>query len=354
MLCCARARDGHGHILLVTIARAHDGPSCIPLKGELRKHTLARHASRVAPFAAVCACPSHGSQEEAAFVRAHMHTRGQKRQRPRSNEDYENLKAKYNKLLDAWNNVVACCTCSITQGLPVQPCVTRDGSLHEHGSINAWISRKGRGYETSPNTGLALRPFTQNDQRFASEAMCVKHIISCIVDSGCLECTMLRDYVDREKKLEMEWVEGLKREVDTGYGDAGNAGNAARELSRFYRTGGKYISKDDSLMIYYLEKGVDLQHCTCEAVLGYCYALGLGVDKNYSMAIYLLQCACLHGSELGHFHMGTLFESGGCGMPKDAANAIKYYKLMPRCQHSDCSVRWRDQAKAALLNLSRE
>lgn len=59
--------------------------------------------------------------------------------------------------------------------------------------------------------------------------------------------------------------------------------------------------------------------------MGYFYALGRGVSKNYKMAHELWQKAAQKGDGAAMYGIGAMYETGEGALPKDAAQAAAWY-----------------------------
>ncbi|KAF9931189.1 hypothetical protein FBU30_010632 [Linnemannia zychae] len=77
--------------------------------------------------------------------------------------------------------------------------------------------------------------------------------------------------------------------------------------------------------MYWYQKSANQRYCSAMANIGYLYAHGVGVSKNFSTGVSWFIRAANHGSEGCQFNVGTLYEEAR-GVAKDLSIALEWYK----------------------------
>ncbi|KAI8830962.1 hypothetical protein BJ741DRAFT_618409 [Chytriomyces cf. hyalinus JEL632] len=70
--------------------------------------------------------------------------------------------------------------------------------------------------------------------------------------------------------------------------------------------------------------GIDTGSIECISQLGRLYQKGTGVEKDVKKAVELFEKAISLGCSMGCYYLGTLYEDGDDGIPKDPRKAATY------------------------------
>ena len=243
------------------------------------------------------------------------------------------------KLHSALKSVADEYVCPITQELPVNPAMAEDGRIYERGAIEGWLARPRPADQpvkspvTNEKMGPRLLPAVQ-----------VRNSIKAMVQSGALS----GDKADawRQRLAEEEEVAATRRRAE------GGDGAAAALLGHWYRLGNKGLAKDEAQTFKWFKRGSDLGHASAMALCGSCYGLGVGVAQNNSLAILYYGMAATAGSQLGCHRLGDCYSHGFLGMPKDQAEAKRWYEKMPGCAMADVNDASREKARIWLRERS--
>ncbi|MEL0211503.1 MAG: U-box domain-containing protein, partial [Novosphingobium sp.] len=167
------------------------------------------------------------------------------------------------RLKESVDTVASEFMCAISHELPVDPVTAEDGQVYERSAIEAWIARPGVLKSPKLNTPMGPRLFPSTQAR---------NIIEQMVRSGAISGPKADAWA---KKLADEKDEKELRAMAEG-GDAA----AMYHLGMLYCTGAMGLSKDLKQAAGWWQRGHDLGHATCSAMLGLCYARGEGVEKH--------------------------------------------------------------------------
>jgi len=195
--------------------------------------------------------------------------------------------------------------CPITQELPFDPVMAKDGKIYERTAILEWF-RKKDGEATSPSTGKVigteLLPAVQ-----------VRNTIESLIKSGAIEGEAAEAW---QKKLAEEiLVKDKRAEAEGGDGDAMFA------LGVWYENGRMGLAKDHAQSCAWYERGAAVRDRSCLAKMGMRQVIGLDGPPNIGLGILNITEAAHLGSDYGAFLLGEWFFKGELGLPKDPARA---------------------------------
>ena len=212
------------------------------------------------------------------------------------------------KMRESINDIAKEFICPITQELPVDPVIAKDGKIYERDAILEWF-RKKDGDATSPSTGKVigteLLPAVQ-----------VRNTIEALVKSGAIEGEIAEAWT---KKLETE------KEVKEmlALAEGGDAYTMWR-LGVRHRVGGWGLEKDDVQARAWYERSAAAGDTRGIAAFGECLLHGVGGSTDTSLGLVLVTEAAAKGSDFAAWILGKKFclgESGSapCGLSKDPA-----------------------------------
>ena len=226
--------------------------------------------------------------------------------------------------------------CPITQELPFEPVMAKDGKIYEREAILKWFRQKD-GDATSPSTGKVI------DVELVP-AVQVRNTIESLIKSGAIEGEAAEAW---QKKLKQETrVKEMRAKADGGDGDA------MYWLGVCYENGQFGIAKDYVQARAWFERSAAVCCPKGLAAFGACSLLGLGGSVETSLGLVNVTEAAGLGSEVGAFLLGEVFFKGGFGLPKDPARARFWLKKVVdgECTHKHLS----DQSKANAAQSLRE
>ena len=231
------------------------------------------------------------------------------------------------RLKESVDTVASELMCAISHELPVNPVTAEDGQVYERSAIEAWIARPGVLKSPKLNTPMGPRLFPSTQAR---------NIIEQMVRSGAISGPKADAWA---KKLAAEKV--VKEVVRmAANGDA----EAMCELGLYYYDGEMGLAVDYKQAADWFQRGDDLGHATCSAMLGRCYEEGCGVEKDEVYSLCLYGIAAARGSELGCHNLAAQLSAGRCGARTNARAATRWYRAMERATVRDAFDLARDSA----------
>lgn len=247
-------------------------------------------------------------------------------------EENKKLRSAIDDVSDEW-------VCPITQELPVDPVIAEDGRAYERSAIESWLAR------ARPADQSVKSPVT-NEQMGTRliPAVQIRNSIKRMVESGALsgsKADAWRQRLADEKKVVEE-----RRKAEGGDGEA------ARRLGHWYRLGLGGLAKDMVKAFQWYKWGADFGDARCTTECGFCYANGHGVAENNSEATMCWGIAAALGSEAGCFFLATCYAHGLHSMPKNEAEAKRWFEKMPGCAVKDVCDKMREHASKWLRELA--
>ena len=195
--------------------------------------------------------------------------------------------------------------CPITQELPFEPVMAKDGKIYEREAILEWF-RKKDGDATSPSTGKVigteLLPAVQ-----------VRNTIESLIQSGTIEGELAEAWT---KKLELaKEVKEIRAKAE------GGDGGAMYNIGIYYEYGMNGVAQDIAQARAWYERGAAVRDRSCLAKMGMRQVIGLDGPPNIGLGILNITEAAHLGSDYGAFLLGEWFFKGELGLPKDPARA---------------------------------
>ena len=222
----------------------------------------------------------------------------------------EEASPREKKMRASINDVAADLLCPITQELPFDPVMAKDGKIYERTAILEWFRNKD-GEATSPSTGKVigteLLPAVQ-----------VRNTIESLIKSGAIEGEAAEAW---QKKLADEiLVKDLRAAAEGGNGDA------MYNLGVWYELGGNGLAKDDAQARAWYERGAAARDKSSMAKVGERRVFGFNGPQNIALGIMDVTEAAHLGSDLGAFLLGDWMFHGHHGLPKDPVRARPWLK----------------------------
>ena len=223
----------------------------------------------------------------------------------------EEASPREKKMRASINDVAADLLCPITQELPFDPVMAKDGKIYERTAILEWFRNKD-GEATSPSTGKVigteLLPAVQ-----------VRNTIESLIKSGAIEDEAAEAW---QKKLADEiLVKDRRAEAEGGDGDA------MYNLGVWYELGKNGLAKDYAQALAWYERGAAARDASSLAKVGERQVLGImNITENIALGIMNVTEAAHLGSDLGALLLGEWLFDGCHGLPKDPARARFWLK----------------------------
>ena len=215
--------------------------------------------------------------------------------------------------------------CPITQELPVDPVIAKDGKIYERDAILEWF-RKKDGDATSPSTGKVI------DTELVP-AVQVRNTIAELIKSGAIEGEIAEAWT---KKLETEKeVKKVRAKAEGGDGEAMDL------LGVWYGHGSNGLSKDMAQARAWYGRSAAAGNPMGMASYGEYLLFGLGGSYETSLGLVNVTEAATLGSDLGAFRLGESFSDGQHGLPKDPARARVWLK---KVVDGECKIQHVDDA----------
>eukprot|EP00966_Prymnesium_polylepis_P312103 7211367-Prymnesium_polylepis.1 len=124
-------------------------------------------------------------------------------------------------------------------------------------------------------------------------------------------------------------------------------------LGFWYDNGQKGLVKDQKEAFKWFQRSADLDDPTGLAECGGCYLYGDGVEVNRVRGMMLVTQAAGLGSEYACWLLGEFHKEGDHGLPKDTAQAAKWFRKMPDCTVKDASEQHRQATRQEALEFVR-
>ena len=209
------------------------------------------------------------------------------------------------KMRASINDVVADLRCPITQELPFDPVMAKDGKIYEREAILKWFRQKD-GDATSPSTGKVI------DVELVP-AVQVRNTIETLIKSGAIEGELAEAWT---KKLELaKEVKEIRAKAE------GGDGGAMYNIGIYYEYGMNGVAQDIAQARAWYERGAAVRDRSCLAKMGMRQVIGLDGPPNIGLGILNITEAAHLGSDYGAFLLGEWFFKGELGLPKDPARA---------------------------------
>ena len=222
------------------------------------------------------------------------------------------------KMRASINDVAADLRCPITQELPLDPVIAKDGKIYERNAILEWF-RKKDGDATSPSTGKVI------DTELVP-AVQVRNTIESLIQSGAIEGEAAEAWRKKlEDELEVkEWR--AKAEGGDGY--------AMYNLGVCYENGRNGVANDAAQARAWFERSAAVRSPMGMAASGDYLLNGIGGPQDIALGLVNATEAAYLGSNLGAMLLGEAFMKGQ-GVPKDQVRARFWLKkaVDDECSH---------------------
>ena len=201
--------------------------------------------------------------------------------------------------------------CPITQELPCDPVMAKDGKIYEREAILEWF-RKKDGDATSPSTGKVI------DTELVPVVQ-ARNTIESLIQSGAIEGEIAEAW---QKRLEFE-----KRVKEMRAKAEGGDGEAMQWMGVSY-TYGQGVAKDDAQARAWFKRSAAARNPKGLASFSHCLLSGIGGPQDISLGLVNLTEAAGLGSDFGAYLLGWAFFNGGYGLPKDPVRARYWLKKL--------------------------
>ena len=201
--------------------------------------------------------------------------------------------------------------CPITQELPFDPVMAKDGKIYEREAILEWF-RKKDGDATSPSTGKVI------DTELVP-VVPVRNTIESLIQTGVIEGEIAEAW---QKSLEFE-----KRVKEMRAKAEGGDGEAMQWMGVSY-TYGQSVAKDDAQARAWFERSAAARNPKGLASFSHCLLSGIGGPQDISFGLVNLTEAAGLGSDFGAYLLGWVFFNGAYGLPKDPVRARYWLKKL--------------------------
>ena len=240
------------------------------------------------------------------------------------------------KMRASINDVAADLRCPITQELPLDPVIAKDGKIYEREAILEWF-RKKDGDATSPSTGKVIGTELV-------PAVQVRNTIESLIESGAIEGEAAEAW---QKKLEQEKEVKEIRALAEG-GD----GYSMWRLGVRYRQGVLGLAENAEQARAWYKRSAAVRHPMGMAAFGEALLHGVGGSTDTSLGLVLVTEAATNGSDFGAYTLGKAFFEGNFGLTKDPVRARFWLKkvLDGECKFKHMS----ESGKANATRLLRE
>ena len=199
--------------------------------------------------------------------------------------------------------------CPITQELPCDPVMAKDGKIYEREAILEWF-RKKDGDATSPSTGKVI------DTELVPVVQ-ARNTIESLIQSGAIEAEIAEAWQNR---LEFE-----KRVKEMRAKAEGGDGEAMQWMGVSY-TYGQGVAKDEVQARAWFERSAAARHPPGMANFGQCLLSGIGGPQDILLGLVNVTEAAHLGSAMGACILGEVFFRGSFGLPKDLVRARFWLK----------------------------
>ena len=231
----------------------------------------------------------------------------------------EDLSPREKKMRESINGVAAELLCPITQELPFDPVMAKDGKIYERTAILEWF-RKKDGDATSPSTGKVigteLLPAVQT-----------KNTIEMLVKSGAIVGEIAEAW--KEKLADEKEVKEMRTKAE------GCDGLAMWTLGVWYQNGMKGLAKDLAQARAWYGRSAAVRYPRGTASFGHFLLDGLGGPQDDVFGVMNVTAAAELGSDVGAYFLGYAFFRGAYGLPKDHVRARYWLKKVAdsECEH---------------------
>ena len=229
--------------------------------------------------------------------------------------------------------------CPITQELPFDPVMAKDGKIYEREAILEWF-RKKDGDATSPSTGKVI-------DTDLLPAVQVRNTIGELIKSGAIDGEIAEAWT---KKLERE------KEVNEIRAKAeGGDGYSMWRLGVRYRQGVLGLRANAEQARAWYERSAAARHPPGMANFGQCLLSGIGGPQDNVFGVMNVTQAAELGSEYGAYLLGKAFMTGFWGLPKDPARARFWLRKVAddECAHKQLTDLARADAVECLRALDK-
>ena len=299
---------------------------CIEIRA-LRDAVAAKRPLQIRP--AACKASTRAQRAEA------MAETTQKRARDADAVDLTEDASPEKKHKVALNAIAKEFICPITQELPVDPVIAKDGKIYERDAILEWF-RKKDGDATSPSTGKVI------DTELVPVVQ-ARNTIESLIQTGAIEDEIAEAW---QKRLAFEKrVKEMRAKAEGGDGDA------MHWMGVCY-TFGQGVAKDEAQARAWYERSAAARNPKGLASFGDCLLAGTGGPQESVYGIINMTQAAELGSDWGAYRLGWAFFEGAHGLPKDPVRARFWIKKVVEgeCTHKHLT----DQAIAEAANWLRE
>ena len=209
--------------------------------------------------------------------------------------------------------------CPITQELPFDPVIAKDGKIYERTAILEWF-RKKDGEATSPSTGKVI------DTELVPVVQ-ARNTIESLIQTGAIEDEIAEAW---QKRLAFEKrVKEMRAKAEGGDGDA------MHWMGVCY-TFGQGVAKDEAQARAWYERSAAARNPKGLASFSNCLLTGAGGPQDFALGLLNMTEAAYLGSDMGAAVLGESFFNGMCGLPKDPVRARFWLK---KVVDGECEVK---------------
>jgi hypothetical protein len=195
--------------------------------------------------------------------------------------------------------------CPISQEIPIDPVFAKDGVVYERKSIENWFKNNNTSPFTRKKIDKELIPATQ-----------LRNMFRTMVESGIISGSKVENWIMHIEKDNNY----LKLKDMFNKGD----GKACWYLGNIIIVNKMKNFNENALSWY--KRGAELKNIESIGACGLCYENGIGVEKNYSKAMYYYLQAANAGSIRECRVIGDIFYTGRLNMDIDKKEAKKWYE----------------------------
>ena len=237
----------------------------------------------------------------------------------RALEERDEASPQEKKMRASINDVAADLLCPITQELPLEPVIAKDGKIYERNAILEWF-RKKDGDATSPSTGKVI------DTELVPVVQ-ARNTIESLIQSGAIEDEIAEAW---QKRLAFEKrVKEMRAKAEGGDGDA------MHWMGVCY-TFGQGVAKDEAQARAWYERSAAARNPKGLASFSNCLLTGAGGPQDFALGLLNMTEAAYLGSDMGAAVLGESFFNGMCGLPKDPVRARFWLK---KVVDGECEVK---------------
>ena len=210
------------------------------------------------------------------------------------------------KMRASINDVAADLRCPITQELPLDPVIAKDGKIYERNAILEWF-RKKDGDATSPSTGKVI------DTELVP-AVQVRNTIESLIKSGAIEGEAAEAWREKlEQEKEVKEIRALAE---------GGDGYSMWRLGVRYRQGVLGLAENAEQARAWCKRSAAVRHPMGMAAFGEALLHGIGGSTDTSLGLVLVtEAAATNGSDFAAYTLGKAFFYGNFGLTKDPVRA---------------------------------